>query len=103
MMTGDLSSLKPITNINLFLSKKIHQGGNVSDISITNNNTTICFSIKYKKKVSKKGTDINDLNSTLKKYKGDYKIGLFVKAIQQISGSKKNDIHKVQKQKLVSR
>ena len=94
IMSGDLSSLKEVKNIKTFLSNKIHQGGNVSDISIKHGNTTICFSIKYKKKVSKKATDINDLDSTLKKYTNDYKIGLFVKSKEEISGSKKNDIHK---------
>jgi hypothetical protein len=94
IMSGDLSSLKNVKNIKTFLCKKIHQGGNVSDISITNDTVTICFSIKYKKKISKKGTDINDLDSTLKKYYDNYKIGLFVKSKEDISGSKKNDIHK---------
>ena len=94
ILSGDLSSLHQIKNIKQFLSNKIHQGGNVSDVSITNQTTTICFSIKYKKKISKKGTDISDLNSTLKKYKQDYKIGLFVKSKEEIMGSKKNDIHK---------
>ena len=94
IMSGDLSSLKEVKTIKTLLCKKIHQGGNVSDISIKNGNIITCFSIKYKKKVSKKGTDITDLNSTLEKYTNDYKIGLFVKSKEEISGSKKNDIHK---------
>ena len=96
LMNGDLlSSLKPVKNIRTLLSKKIHQGGNVSDISINDNNTIIGISVKYKKKISKKATDINDLDSTLKKsYPNNYKIGLFVKSKEEISGSKKNDIHK---------
>jgi hypothetical protein len=94
IMNGDLSSLKQVKNIKTLLKNRIHQGGNVSDISIKVDTTAICFSIKYKKQVSKKGTDINDLDSTLKKYTDDYKIGLFVKSKQDIIGSKKNDIHK---------
>jgi hypothetical protein len=43
--TGDLSSLKPIKTVNTLFSNKVHQGGNVSDISITIGSTTICFSI----------------------------------------------------------
>jgi site-specific DNA-methyltransferase (adenine-specific) len=90
-----LSSLQKVNNIKDFLSKPIHQGGNVSDLSIINNTTTICFSVKYNHgKVSKKETDINDLNSTLQKYSSNYKIGLFVKSKEEIMGSKKNDIHK---------
>jgi hypothetical protein len=94
IMIGDLSSLKQVKNIKILLNNKIHQGNNVSDITIENDKTTICFSIKYKKKVSKKGTDINDLDSTIKKYANDFKIGLIVKSKEDISGSKKNDIHK---------
>jgi site-specific DNA-methyltransferase (adenine-specific) len=94
IMYGDLSSLKKVKNIKHLLSNKIHQGNNVSDISIINGNVTICFSIKYKKKVSKKGTDINDLDATLKMYNNNYKIGLFVKSKEEIRKSKKNDIHK---------
>lgn len=53
IMIGDLSVLKQVKNIKLLLTNKIHQGGNVSDISICYNNTTICFSVKYNnKKVS---------------------------------------------------
>jgi len=94
IMFDDLSALKEVKNIKTLLNNKIHQGDNVSDISIKNDKTTICFSSKYKKKVSKKGTDINDLDSTLKKFTNDYKIGLFVKSKEEISRSKKNDIHK---------
>jgi len=94
IMHGDLSSLKEVKNIKTLLYKKIHQGDNVSDISINNDNTTICFSIKYKKKVSKKNTDISDLDNTLKVNNITYKIGLFVKSKEEISSSKKNDIHK---------
>jgi hypothetical protein len=94
-MYGDLSILKRIDNIKTLMIKRIHQGGNVSDIAIEDNKTTICFSIKYNNTpVSKKKTDINDIDSTIKQFKPDYKIGLFVKSIQRIRGSTKLDKHK---------
>ena len=46
-MYGDLSSLKKVKNIKNLLSNKIHQGNNVSDISIIDGDVTICLSIKY--------------------------------------------------------
>lgn len=94
MMEGDLSSLNKISNGKTVLNKKIHQGGNVSDITIKDGECVIAFSIKYKKKASKKGTDANDLDSTLKKHHTNYKTGLFTKDKTEISASKKNDIHK---------
>ena len=94
MKEGDLSSLNKISNGKTVLNKKIHQGGNVSDITIKDGECVIAFSIKYKKKASKKGTDANDLDSTLKKHYTNYKIGLFTKDKTEISASKKNDIHK---------
>ena len=95
IMGGDLSSLKQVKNIKKFLKNKIHQGNNVSDITIKNGKTTICFSIKYnKKKVSKKGTDINELDGEIQKYTNDFKIGLFVKCKEEIRASKKNDRNK---------
>jgi len=94
ILSGDLSGLKKVTNSKSILSNKIHQGDNVSDITLSHNETTIAFSVKYKKKVSKKGTDINDLDSQLKQNTDNYKIGLFVKDKKKISGSKKEDIHK---------
>ena len=93
ILCGDCSSLKPVTNIKNVLSNKIHQGGNVSDITIEHEGTIIGFSSKYKKKVSRKGTDLSDLDSTLKQHAVNYKIGLFVKDKQDISNSKKVDIH----------
>lgn len=94
VLYGDISSLKPVTNLKTILSNKIHQGGNVSDITIEDNGTVIAFSCKYKNKISRKGTDVSDLDSTLKKHTPNYKIGLFVKDKQTISSSKKQDIHK---------
>jgi len=94
ILCGDCSSLKPVTNIKSILSNKIHQGGNVSDITIEYEGTVIAFSSKYKKKISRKGTDISDLDSTLKQHVSSYKIGLFVKDKEDISDSKKRDIHK---------
>ena len=93
ILSGDCSSLKQVTNIKSILSNKIHQGGNVSDITIEDEGTIIGFSSKYKKKISRKGTDLSDLDSTLKQHTANYKIGLFVKDKEEISDSKKRDIH----------
>ena len=94
ILCGDILSLKTVTNVKTILCNQIHQGGNVSDITIELDGAIIAFSSKYKKKVSRKGTDISDLDSTLKKHTSNYKIGLFVKDKQTISDSKKQDIHK---------
>jgi hypothetical protein len=95
IMDGDVSSLKEVKNIKTLLSYKIHKGNNSSDISIKNDNIIICFSVKYNKaKISKKKTDINDLNSEIQKHTNIYKIGLFVKSKEEIRNSIKNDIHK---------
>lgn len=104
IMSGDLlSSVKPVKNIKTLLNNKIHQGGNVSDISITQYTTTVAFSVKYNdKKISRKGTDVKDLATTLEKYTNDSKIGLFVKSIEEIRGSKKNDIHKETFEKIMA-
>ena len=92
IMVGQVSSLKPVTNIKILLNNKIHQGNNVSDISIKNNDTIICFSIKYnEKKVSKKNTDASRLNTEVKKYINDYKVGLIVKSKEEIRRSYKDD------------
>jgi hypothetical protein len=93
ILSGDCSSLKQVTNIKSILSNKIHQGGNVSDITIEDEGTIIGFSSKYKKKISRKGTDLSDLDSTLKQHTSNYKIGLFVKDKEDIADSKKRDIH----------
>jgi site-specific DNA-methyltransferase (adenine-specific) len=91
---GNMSCLKPLTNVKMLLSHKIHQGGNVSDISIQQEETIVGISVKYKKKVSKKGTDISDLDNTLKQNTDNYKVGLIIKSKTDIRSSKKKDIHK---------
>lgn len=94
IMEGDLSGLKDIKNCETLLNKKILQGGNVSDITIMDGDCLIAFSCKYNKdKVSKKATDANDLDSTLKRHTNNYKIGLFLRD-KNTCASKKNDIHK---------
>ena len=94
IMSGQPGHLKPVSNIKVILEKKIHQGGNVSDISLKHDETIICCSVKYKKKISKKSTDINDLDSTLKIYTNDYKVALIVRSKQDIRSSINPDIHK---------
>ena len=95
IMEGDLSASHKISNCKMMLNKKILQGGNVSDITIKEGECLIAFSCKYNKdKISKKKTDANDLESTLKRHTSNYKVGLFVKDKNNISTSKKNDIHK---------
>lgn len=94
IMEGDLSALRHISNCKTVLNKKILQGSNVSDITIMDGECLIAFSCKYnKEKVSKKATDANDLESTLKRHTNNYKVGLFLRD-KHISASKKNDIHK---------
>ena len=97
---GDLSSLKTVNNINAFLKNKIHQGGNVSDVTIETDGCTIGFSIKYKGdleksngKISKKSTDVSDLANSLKKISDSSKCALIVKDKKLIRQSKKNDVH----------
>ena len=89
------ASLKQVTNIKTILTNKIHQGNNVSDITIDCESTIIGFSCKYNKqeKISVKSTDISSLDATLKSNTGNYKVGLFVKDKQAISKSIKPDIH----------
>jgi hypothetical protein len=89
------ASLKQVTNINSILSNQIHQGNNVSDITIELEGTIIGFSCKYNKqeKISVKSTDISSLEATLKSNWDNYKVGLFVKDKQAISKSIKPDIH----------
>ena len=95
IMEGDLSAPINISNCKMVLNKKIHQGGNVSDISIMDGECLIVFSCKYNKdKVSKKATDANDLYSTVKRHTSNYKVGLFLRDKKVIRASKKNDIHK---------
>ena len=94
IMDGDLASLVVVSNAKTILNKPIHQGNNVSDITIKDGDCTIGFSSKYKKKVSKKATDANALQSELKRHTSNYKVGLFLRNKTDISASKKNDIHK---------
>ena len=95
MLEGQLTALKLVTKCEKILGHKVHQGGNVSDITIKDTTgAIIAFSSKHKKNISKKGTDLNDLDATLKKTGLKYKLGLFVKDKSEISKSKKNDIHK---------
>lgn len=95
MLEGQLTALKPVNKCEKILGHKVHQGGNVSDITIKDTTGVfIAFSSKHKKNISKKGTDLNDLDATLKKTGLKYKLGLFVKDKSEISKSKKNDIHK---------
>lgn len=96
ILCGNCSSLKQVTNIKSILSKRIQQGGNVSDITIEHDGTIIAFSCKYKKqkKIGKKSTDVSDLDRTLEKQPANYKFGLFVKDKLAISRSNKQDIHK---------
>ena len=49
ILCGNCASLKQVTNIKTILTNKIHQGGNVSDITIEDEGTIIGFSSKYKK------------------------------------------------------
>ena len=94
ILEGDLSASHKISNCKMMLNKKILQGNNVSDITIKEGECLIAFSCKYNKdKISKKKTDANDLESTLKRHTSNYKVGLFVKDKNNISTSKKNDIH----------
>ena len=107
MMSGDLSNLIVVSNAKTILNKPIHQGGNVSDITIKEGDCLTGISCKYNKNmVSKKGTDAHDLESEIKKYTGNYKVSIFVKDKNNISASKKNNIHKetfdkIQSNKLV--
>ena len=101
ILCGNCASLKQVTNIKTILTNKIHQGGNVSDITIEDEGTIIGFSSKYKKKISRKGTDLSDLDSTLKQNASNYKIGLFVKNKEDISDSKKHDIHEAAFEKVL--
>jgi hypothetical protein len=89
------ASLNKVTNIKTILTNKIHQGNNVSDITIEDEDTIIGFSCKYNKqeKISVKSTDISSLDATLKSNTDNYKVGLFVKDKQAISKSIKPDIH----------
>lgn len=95
ILDGKLTALKRITTSEKLLKHKIHQGGNVSDFTIKDTTgTIIAFSAKHKKHISKKATDLNDLDATLKPTGLPYKLGLFVKDKSEISKSKTNDIHK---------
>ena len=95
MLEGDLSSLNKISNGKTILNKKIHQGGNGSDITIKDGECVIAVSCKYNGgKISKKGTDASDLNTETKRSHTNYKIGLFANDKTEIRASKKKDIHK---------
>jgi len=95
MLEGQLAALKPVNKCEKILGHKVHQGDNVSDITIKDTTGVfIAFSSKHKKNISKKATDLNDLDATMKTTGLPYKLGLFVKDKSEISKSRKNDIHK---------
>ena len=83
MYQGQLSALVPITQAKQILKHKLHQGGNVSDITIkTDDGTTIAFSVKHNK--DRISTDKSDVGKIKRQLVTDiapapYKVGLMVK------------------------
>ena len=74
ILTGQLQSLKKLTNINNILKQKIAQGNNPSDITIQHDETIIAFSVKYRNKFIPKDTDITSLDSELQKITKNYSL-----------------------------
>jgi hypothetical protein len=74
ILTGQLQSLKKLTNINDILKQKIAQGNNPSDITIQHDETIIAFSVKYRNKFIPKDTDIASLDSELQKITKNYSL-----------------------------
>jgi len=97
IMIGLVPDLKRVKNIKILLDKNIHSGGNVSDLSIMDEENKITImSIKYVKSLSNKGSDISDIDNTLKHHNyDDYKIGLIVRNKKTVKKSKKEDIHAI--------
>ena len=97
IMIGLVPDLKCVKNIKLLLDKNIRSGGNVSDLSIMDEENKITImSIKYVKSLPKKGSDISDIDNTLKHHNyDDYKIGLIVRNKKTVKKSKKEDIHAI--------
>ena len=79
ILTGQLQSLKNLTNINDILKIRIAQGNNPSDITIKHDENIIAFSIKYRNKFIPKDTDIVSLDSELQKITKNYNLGLIIK------------------------
>ena len=92
ILTGQLQSLKKLTNINDILKQKIAQGNNPSDITIQHDKNIIAFSVKYRNKFIPKDTDIASLDSELQKITKNYNLGLIIKDKTLIENhSYKND------------
>jgi hypothetical protein len=97
ILESQLQNLHTVININEILKSNIHNGNNVSDITIKYQNIIIPFSIKYRNKFIPKDSDISILDNTLKTITASYKLGLIVKNKNLIiNHNYKNDatIHK---------
>ena len=79
ILSGQLQSLKNLTNISDILKQKVVQGNNPSDITIKQNENIIAFSIKYRNKFIPKDSDISLLDNELKKLNKSYSLGLIIK------------------------
>jgi hypothetical protein len=79
-MGGVLSNYYKITHINDLLTKSIQSGNNASDITIKYGDLISAFSIKYKKTITPKDTDILTLKATFDNLNiSNYQIILIVK------------------------
>jgi hypothetical protein len=99
IVIGDINkpeSLTDLKDIKSLLSVSLEQGNDISDMTFKEETgRIICVSIKnYSKKISKKGTDINEIDSTLlkKKYE-NYAVSLITRKKEDIRKSKKQDVH----------
>jgi len=76
---GELQSLEEVTSFKSFFNKELHQGNNISDLTIKEKDTFIMFSVKTGKNIKSRKTDIVGIIRECQNYHiTDYKIGLVV-------------------------
>jgi hypothetical protein len=97
---GQIQNHKKVENCRSLLNNNIHNGNNVADMILVQEEATVLISMKYRGKFNPKDSDISHLDNTSSKLAGEQtvKMSLIVKDAKQVRDHKYTNSQNIHKQ-----